>query len=499
MRSTVKGLLVLGAFALAAGGTAQAQILPIAGCAQAKIKCEINRLKGKLGFEGKAAKLGAAVDSLCSAKVDAKFSTPGTGCMEKAEAKFPVGPTPCNVYGDASGQAAKIDGFVAALKAAVYTNPAPNGINACAAGTYKCVANLQKGLLGCDNKGIKLGANVDSLCIAKVLSKFTNTLGKGCMDKLDAAGKACTLTGRTGQAQTVLGATIGSVAETGCDQHPLAHTLVQQNQPGVGVCGNVNGTPIGQANGDLLCSYLYIGGGAATVPAGATPPGSSTIFNIGGAGDRLCARTAAQTGSSRTCTDVGCKFGSPLPIVNGPLSTCVDNHFVSRGAGPVIPISGDAIASLPLESTVTVTGNSSQPCPHCVSGNCDGSAANPGASCTQDATTGESHDCVAAGPVLVPFPVTLSPITTGSASKTSATGIFCPEVSQVNAGAFGDATITNITTTGAAPGDLTTGGPKPGKLGSVFCIPATGNLLIDGSADLPGPGAVTLPVTVDIL
>jgi hypothetical protein len=36
-------------------------------------------------------------------------------------------------------------------------------------------------------------------------------------------------------------------------------------------------------------------------------------------------------------------------------------------------------------------------------------------------------------------------------------------------------------------------------LGSVFCIPATGNLLIDGAADLPGPGAVTLPVLIDLL
>jgi hypothetical protein len=33
-------------------------------------------------------------------------------------------------------------------------------------------------------------------------------------------------------------------------------------------------------------------------------------------------------------------------------------------------------------------------------------------------------------------------------------------------------------------------------LASIFCIPATNNLLIDASANLPGPGAIALPGTV---
>ena len=47
-----------------------------------------------------------------------------------------------------------------------------------------------------------------------------------------------------------------------------------------------------------------------------------------------------------------------------------------------------------------------------------------------------------------------------------------------------------MTGTGAARGDLTAGPALAGK---------PGNLLIDGSADLPGPGAVSLTVNVDIL
>src|SRR5262249_276218 len=150
----VKALLVLGAFAMGASVTAQAQPLSIAGCAQAKQKCEINYLKGKLGCEAKAAKGGAAVDSLCEAKVSVKFTGGGKGCMDKAELKFPAGPTPCQAYNDASTEAGRIDAFIADLKSTYYVNPAPTGINGCFAAQTKCVANLQKGMLGCDNKGI---------------------------------------------------------------------------------------------------------------------------------------------------------------------------------------------------------------------------------------------------------------------------------------------------------------------------------------------------------
>jgi hypothetical protein len=35
-------------------------------------------------------------------------------------------------------------------------------------------------------------------------------------------------------------------------------------------------------------------------------------------------------------------------------------------------------------------------------------------------------------------------------------------------------------------------------LASTFCIPATGNGAVDGTADLPGPGAVSLPGTFSL-
>jgi hypothetical protein len=42
---------------------------------------------------------------------------------------------------------------------------------------------------------------------------------------------------------------------------------------------------------------------------------------------------------------------------------------------------------------------------------------------------------------------------------------------------------------------VTTNTPASGTLASVFCITATGNGLVNFAADLPGPGAVSLPGT----
>ena len=97
-----------------------------------------------------------------------------------------------------------------------------------------------------------------------------------------------------------------------------------------------------------------------------------------------------------------------------------------------------------------------------------------------------------------PIIVNLSPLTTGIATMTNATGAFCP--GQTNAsghlfGCFGSAACRTITENGSPAGLLTNGSPAAATLASVFCIAATGNGLVDASADLPGPGAVSLPGT----
>ena len=67
---------------------------------------------------------------------------------------------------------------------------------------------------------------------------------------------------------------------------------------------------------------------------------------------------------------------------------------------------------------------------------------------------------------------------------------------QRNQGAFGNGGATGLSATGSSGGPLTDFGPHPATLVSVFCIPPVYNQIIDGQADLPGPGALTLPGTV---
>jgi hypothetical protein len=91
--------------------------------------------------------------------------------------------------------------------------------------------------------------------------------------------------------------------------------------------------------------------------------------------------------------------------------------------------------------------------------------------------------------------VDLSSLTTGTAHKTSATGNFCPGQSNTSGhmfGCFGSTACTSITETGAPYPLLTPGNQEPATLASVFCVAATGNGLVDASADLAGPGAVSL-------
>ena len=95
-----------------------------------------------------------------------------------------------------------------------------------------------------------------------------------------------------------------------------------------------------------------------------------------------------------------------------------------------------------------------------------------------------------------PIAVDLSPLTTGPASKSAdASGNFCPGQGGTpgTPGCFGQPTCRTITENGVPSGPISIGVPATGTLASVFCIGATPNGLVNFSADLPGPGAVSLP------
>jgi len=292
--------------------------------------------------------------------------------------------------------------------------------------------------------------------------------------------------------------------------------------------------------GNLGLSCLYLGGGAAfNVPPGGNPDNGTNTYTVtgvcpdgslelgpdAGTGKEDCTVGPETTSScihtlppSTSCTqdgdcagggtgacavDANCFFGGPLEIANGGLSTCVINAIMDGVGGSVTPSTGEATISMPLQSRVYLTGNPTEPCPHCVSDVCDtnwrtGSPATPspnsGDACSTTATSGVSHDCAPAGTFVGRIAVDLTPLTTGSTMLESTDGNFCPGQVQAGIGLYGGFGLLEtrkIIETGSPAGDIT-GGPAEATLASTFCIPATGNVLIDGSADLPGPGATSL-------
>ncbi len=313
----------------------------------------------------------------------------------------------------------------------------------------------------------------------------------------------------------------------------------------------------------LGAGCLYIGGGGSQVPGGVTPDNSESDFDLTldcggeiviaaqtgssltctkGAGpgkacindlstwptltscttDADCPHTGAgnpPTVAEGSCVDKpNCLFGPPLTIENGPLSTCVVNTIGSDASGSLMPASStQAQVTLPLRShTFLRAPGDTFPCPQCISNVCS-SGPNMGNACeTTSVTAQTSIDCpppAAGGGYLPEFKVNLEKLTTGTSSKSDAGGIFCPDQNTFSAFGTQNRTVrpdgdpnhppikvVNITETGSpAASDLSDNLPHDATLAAVFCIPATGNAIIDGAADLAGPGATSLPGTIQIL
>jgi hypothetical protein len=311
---------------------------------------------------------------------------------------------------------------------------------------------------------------------------------------------------------------------------------------------------------NLGAGCLYIGGGGGGVPGGLIPDGSQSNFDLTlDCGGEIV--VAAQAGDSKTCskgsgpgkacinkldtwptlqscttdndcplTGAGntvaagscvdkpnCLFGPPLPIENGGLSTCVVNTIGTDAGGSLTATTGAAQVTLPLRShTFIRPSNDLTPCPTCVSGACVGGQRDTLACTTTSPGAMTTIDCppIATGGSYLPeFQVNLEKLTTGTSSKSNADGLFCP--AQKTFSAFGTQNqnigrvpgdpnnpplkIVTISETGSPGGDLTDNMPHTSTLAAVFCIPETGNGLIDGAADLAGPGAVSLPGSVQIL
>lgn len=261
---------------------------------------------------------------------------------------------------------------------------------------------------------------------------------------------------------------------------------------------------------ELLCGYLYIGGGESESGAGPTPDGATNRF------DAVCTDTtcvlkpiAARPGMNTAdpdCTDRGCNFGTPLPLPNPaipPLGTCVLNTIAAPARGEIDRTGGAAVLDISLTSTVFVTGEAL--CPRCSqagspanpgAGTCDGGA-RAGLPCTSTSSTALTRDCPPSGTPIGSIGVDLSPLRAAEATRSTPDGGFCDGQGSGNAamalGCFAQRECRSITVRGTAAGSLQVGIPVDVTLASVFCIPATGFGPIDGSVDLPGPGALSLP------
>jgi hypothetical protein len=379
----------------------------------------------------------------------------------------------------------------------------------------------------------------------------------------------------------------------------------------------------GTVTKQLACGGLFTGGGSNSVPLPYAVPdmGSSLTAVSGCSGTALTLANvkSGETGATnRNCTSAGCLFGPPLPIPNPgstPTSVCVINSVSADASGTADCASGASAISLPLTSTLFLTGdlfpnapgiqvcpvcnktcnagtnlngpcNADADCPGAGAGSCAGSnkchgGGNDGAACTPSSspisasfptthdcpppavanigglpiafalTTGtksltavnntasgqnnvfcgfcrdinagatgcfegdpgagcpHNADCTAAG---VPF-LCCSGAGAGTCdqpppSKTCASNTECtdgngtwPDCEQRNPGAFGPAGggARTINETGAPAGTLSDKAGHASTLVSIFCIPPTFNATVDAAGDLPGPGAVSLPGTAQLL
>ncbi|HEV7731602.1 MAG TPA: hypothetical protein VGR62_05535 [Candidatus Binatia bacterium] len=401
----------------------------------------------------------------------------------------------------------------------------------------KCTGGKKPGLT-CDVQSSAPPSSADGAFFNSVDDVCTDT--GGCV--------TTTTTSTTTTSSTTTTTLLVCVPDNTCN--PAGTYIDFTTSPGGGSCGTAESAG-GATVIQLSCGGLNIGGGISTVLEGPTPDGATNRFLVDCTGDdcKVCPTTEA--GEDFDCTDTGCNYGTPLPIENGGTSTCVVNTFATPACGNINRANGSTSnLRVNLASGTFLTGvpgslytGPDTVCPVCqvggvavngtpaspATGTCNGGA-NAGDACSSTNSDGLTRDCPPGGVAADPntcapgspcadgalnlgaLAVDLTPLTTGEANKTAADSLFCPGQGEVQKGCFGRATdmaplgfkdCATITEIGAPAGEaLTPGVPKAVTLATVFCIPKAsivdGDIggIVDLSANLPGPGATSLPGTL---
>jgi len=275
---------------------------------------------------------------------------------------------------------------------------------------------------------------------------------------------------------------------------------------GGGVCGRTftNTSGIGTPLSTISCGGLKLGGGASFINENVTPDGSTNRMGLACSGTACFVIAQPSVTADYDCSEAGCRFGVPLALSAGGISSCILNTFSSNVNGTLNLATGAASLNIVLNSATYVTGNDTRPCPVCVDG-ADvalvGSPSSPqtgvcsrgpnaGQACVTRNSQGLSHDCQPDGTFSGDIPISLSPAVTSQRVQTSQTRTFC---AGQNPGCFnGGTNCRRIEVDGQVAGALTLNTPSAVRLSSIFCVGSTTNPTVNISADLPGPGATVL-------
>jgi hypothetical protein len=250
----------------------------------------------------------------------------------------------------------------------------------------------------------------------------------------------------------------------------------------------------------LLPPVVTLGGSEGSGPfdctKGAGPDRHCTNGAAGTDGSGACASDANCGGVPGTCNlDANCFFGPPIPILaGGTIGACVVNAFLTDLCGQVTLLPPGANLAAALSARVYLTLDAESPCPQCVEGACT-AGKNAGQPCTPLGSENTSIDCPPNDASFVTtLTVPIASLSTGTSTLSAPDGFFCPE--QTVPGAFGLPDARTVSEMGTPPGGG--GSLLSMTLAAAFCVPESGNELIDGLANLPGPGAVSAAGELDL-
>ena len=231
--------------------------------------------------------------------------------------------------------------------------------------------------------------------------------------------------------------------------------------------GASNGMPC-TTNAD--CGTGGFCGGSACTSDADCPAGiscSSAPQCLGGPNDGLA------------CTPGSGSLGDPYPT----------SHDCPPPGFPVGTLPGQPIGTLPIPFALT-TSISSKP------GVVSGTQQRVFCGYCRDANTGCFEGDPTAAMDGCPTPAGALHPCTSDADCTTPSYASCEQRDQ---GAFRQGSAATVFEVGAQAGSMIDGAAHPSRLVSVFCVPPTFNPAIDAAADLPGPGAVSLPGHAQLL